>query len=44
VHALLAGVRAGTSTCSCHRRPLDVLAQQLVAEVAAAEEWEVDAL
>ena len=33
--ALLAGVRAGR---------LDVLAQQVVAEVAAADEWEVDGL
>ena len=43
--ALLAGVRAGHLDLLCPPvAPVDVLAQQLVAEVAAAEEWEVDAL
>jgi ATP-dependent Lhr-like helicase len=43
--ALLAGVRAGhLDLLHPPVAPLDVLAQQLVAEVAAAEEWEVDAL
>ena len=43
--ALLAGVRAGhLDVLVPPVAPLDVLAQQLVAEVAAAEEWEVDAL
>ena len=43
--ALLAGVRAGhLDVLEPPVAPLDVLAQQLVAEVAAAEEWEVEAL
>ena len=43
--ALLAGVRAGHLDLLCPPvAPVDVLAQQLVAEVAAVEEWEVDAL
>ena len=43
--ALLAGVRAGhLDVLQPPVAPLDVLAQQLVAEVAAAEEWEVDGL
>ena len=43
--ALLAAVRAGhLDVLEPPVAPLDVLAQQLVAEVAAAEEWEVDAL
>ena len=42
--ALLAGVRAGhLDLLHPPVAPLDVLAQQLVAEVAAAEEWEVEA-
>ena len=40
--ALLAGVRAGhLDVLEPPVAPLDVLAQQLVAEVAAADEWEV---
>ncbi len=43
--ALLAGVRAGhLDRLEPPVAPLDVLAQQLVAEVAAAEEWDVDQL
>ncbi len=43
--ALLAGVRAGhLDVLEPPVAPLDVLAQQLVAEVAAAEEWDVDSL
>jgi ATP-dependent Lhr-like helicase len=43
--ALLAGVRAGhLDVLEPPVAPLDVLAQQLVAEVAAAEEWSVDPL
>ena len=43
--ALLAGVRAGRlDALQPPVAPLDVLAQQLVAEVAAAEEWEVEHL
>jgi ATP-dependent helicase Lhr and Lhr-like helicase len=43
--ALLAGVRAGhLDVLEPPVAPLDVLAQQLVAEVAAAEEYDVDAL
>jgi len=43
--ALLAGVRAGRlDVLQPPVAPLDVLAQQLVAEVAAAEEWEVEHL
>jgi ATP-dependent Lhr-like helicase len=43
--ALLAGVRAGhLDVLEPPVAPLDVLAQQLVAEVAAAEEWKVDDL
>ncbi len=43
--ALLAGVRAGhLDVLEPPVAPLDVLAQQLVAEVAAAEEWEVEPL
>ncbi|HEY5097469.1 MAG TPA: DEAD/DEAH box helicase, partial [Acidimicrobiales bacterium] len=43
--ALLAGVRAGHLDLLCPPvAPVDVLAQQLVAEVVAAEEWEVDGL
>jgi ATP-dependent helicase Lhr and Lhr-like helicase len=43
--ALLAGVRAGhLDLLHPPVAPIDVLAQQLVAEVAAAEEWEVDGL
>ena len=43
--ALLAGVRAGHLDLLVPPvAPVDILAQQLVAEVAAAEEWEVDAL
>jgi ATP-dependent Lhr-like helicase len=43
--ALLAGVRAGhLDVLHPPVAPLDVLAQQLVAEVAAAEEWEVEPL
>ena len=41
--ALLAGVRAGhLDVLQPPVAPLDVLAQQIVAEVAAAGEWEVD--
>jgi len=43
--ALLSAVRAGTLDAVVPPvAPLDVLAQQLVAEVAAAEEWSVDDL
>jgi ATP-dependent helicase Lhr and Lhr-like helicase len=43
--ALMAGVRAGhLDILEPPVAPLDVLAQQLVAEVAAADEWEVDPL
>ena len=43
--ALLAAVRAGhLDLLHPPVAPLDVLAQQVVAEVAAAEEWEVDGL
>ncbi len=43
--ALLAGVRAGhLDLLHPPEAPVDVLAQQLVAEVAATEEWEVAAL
>ena len=43
--ALLAGVRAGhLDVLQPPVAPLDVLAQQLVAEVAAAGEWEVELL
>ncbi len=43
--ALLAGVRAGhLDTLEPPIAPLDVLAQQLVAEVAGATEWEVEPL
>src|SRR5580693_5785171 len=43
--ALLAGVRAGhLDVLQPPVAPLDVLAQQLVAEVAAADEWEVEPL
>ncbi len=43
--ALLAGVKAGhLDLLHPPVAPVDVLAQQLVAEVAATEEWEVDAL
>ncbi len=43
--ALLAGVRAGhLDLLQPPVAPVDVLAQQLVAEVAAAEEWEVGPL
>ena len=43
--ALLAGVRAGhLDLLDPPVAPLDVLAQQVVAEVAAAEEWPTDAL
>ena len=43
--ALLAGVRAGRlDVLHPPVAPLDVLTQQVVAEVAAAGEWEVDAL
>ncbi len=43
--ALMAGVRAGhLDVLQPPVAPLDVLAQQLIAEVAAAEEWEVDGL
>ena len=43
--ALLAGVRAGhLDLLHPPVAPVDVLAQQLVAEVAATEEWDVDAL
>jgi len=43
--ALLVGVRAGHLDLLVPPvSPVDILAQQLVAEVAAAEEWEVDAL
>ena len=43
--ALMAGVRAGhLDLLASPVAPLDVLAQQLVAEVAAAEEWPTDEL
>ncbi len=43
--ALMAGVRAGhLDVLQPPVAPLDILAQQLIAEVAAAEEWDVDAL
>ena len=43
--ALLAAVRAGhLDVLEPPVAPLDVLAQQLVAEVAAADEWDVDGL
>jgi ATP-dependent Lhr-like helicase len=43
--ALLAGVRAGhLDLLEPPVAPLDVLAQQVVAEVAAADEWEVEPL
>ena len=43
--ALLAGVRSGhLDVLEPPVAPLDVLAQQLIAEVAAADEWEVDPL
>ncbi len=43
--ALLAGVRAGhLDVLEPPVAPLDVLAQQVVAEVAAADEWEVEPL
>ncbi|MGD0313868.1 MAG: DEAD/DEAH box helicase [Acidimicrobiales bacterium] len=43
--ALLAGVRSGhLDVLHPPVAPVDVLAQQLVAEVAAAEEWEVEPL
>ncbi len=43
--ALLAGVRAGhLDILEPPEGPLDVLAQQLVAEVAAADEWEIGPL
>ncbi len=43
--ALLAGVRAGhLDVLESPVAPLDVLAQQLVAEVAGAGEWDVDSL
>jgi ATP-dependent Lhr-like helicase len=43
--ALLAGVRAGhLDVLEPPVAPLDILAQQVVAEVAAAGEWEVDGL
>jgi ATP-dependent Lhr-like helicase len=43
--ALLAGVRAGhLDLLHPPVAPIDVLAQQVVAEVAAAEEWEVEPL
>jgi ATP-dependent helicase Lhr and Lhr-like helicase len=43
--ALLAGVRAGhLDLLDPPVAPLDILAQQVVAEVAAAEEWSVDGL
>ena len=42
---LLAGVRAGhLDAVDPPRAPLDILAQQLIAEVAAAEEWDETAL
>jgi ATP-dependent helicase Lhr and Lhr-like helicase len=42
---LLAGVRAGhLDAVNPPRAPLDILAQQLIAEVAAAEEWDETAL
>jgi ATP-dependent helicase Lhr and Lhr-like helicase len=43
--ALLAAVRAGRLDATCQPvAPLDILAQQIVAEVAAAEEWTEDGL
>ena len=43
--ALLAAVRAGRLDATCPpRAPLDILAQQIVAEVAGAEEWDEDGL
>jgi len=43
--ALMAAVRAGRLDSTCPPvAPLDILAQQIVAEVAAAGEWEEDAL
>jgi len=43
--ALLAAVRAGRLDATCPPvAPLDILAQQIVAEVAAAEEWTEDGL
>ncbi len=43
--ALLAAVRAGRLDTTCSPvAPLDILAQQIIAEVAAAEEWTEDGL
>jgi len=43
--ALMAAVRAGRLDTTCPPvAPLDILAQQIVAEVAAAEEWTEDGL
>ena len=43
--ALLAAVRAGRLDATCPPvAPLDILAQQIVAEVAAADEWDEDGL
>jgi len=43
--ALLAAVRAGRLDATCSPvAPLDILAQQVIAEVAAAEEWTEDGL
>ncbi|HLN06254.1 MAG TPA: DEAD/DEAH box helicase, partial [Acidimicrobiales bacterium] len=43
--ALLAAVRSGRLDATCPPvAPLDILAQQIVAEVAAAEEWEEEPL
>jgi ATP-dependent Lhr-like helicase len=43
--ALLAAVRAGRLDTTCSPvAPLDILAQQVIAEVAAAEEWSEDGL
>jgi len=43
--ALLAAVRAGRLDTTCSPvAPLDILAQQVIAEVAAAEEWTEDGL
>ena len=43
--ALLAAVRGGRLDATCSPvAPLDILAQQIVAEVAAAEEWSEDGL
>ncbi len=43
--ALLAAVRAGRLDATCMPvAPLDILAQQIIAEVAAAEEWTEDGL